>query len=107
MWKKELSTYHIIRKIMKLTTQHTNWRSHLLITNLQNHLHKTIPNPPNDPMLVNDWISILGTIGKTAKKNAYGIIIKQTTTNYKKAISKYRNTLNLQPKRIHSNFQKY
>jgi hypothetical protein len=44
---------------------------------------------------------MLGTIGKTAKKNAHDIIAKQTATNYKKAISKYRNTLNLQPKRIH------
>jgi transcription initiation factor TFIIIB Brf1 subunit/transcription initiation factor TFIIB len=44
---------------------------------------------------------MLGTIGKTAKKNAHDIIAKQTATNYKKAISKYRNTLNLQPKIIH------
>jgi hypothetical protein len=52
-------------------------------------------------MLINDWIKTLGTIGKTTKKNARDIITKQTTINCKKAISKYRNTLNLQPKRIH------
>jgi hypothetical protein len=52
-------------------------------------------------MLINDWIKTLGTIGKTAKKNARDIITKQTTINYKEAIFKYRNTLNLQPKRIH------
>ena len=33
-WKKELSTYHIIRKTIKITTQNTNWRTHPLITNL-------------------------------------------------------------------------
>jgi hypothetical protein len=101
LWKKELSTYHIIRKTIKITNQDTNWRTHPLITNLQNHPHTTIPNPPNDPLLINEWISILGTIGKKAKKNARDIITKQTTNNCKKAISKYRNTLNLQPKRIH------
>jgi hypothetical protein len=101
LWKKELSTYHIIRKTIKLTTQDINWRTHLLITNLQNHPHMAIPNPPNDPLLINEWIKILATIGKKAKKNAQDIITKQTTINYKKAISKYRNTLNLQPKRIH------
>jgi hypothetical protein len=43
----------------------------------------------------------LETIGKTAKKNTRDIITKQTTINCKKAISKYINILNLQPKRIH------
>jgi hypothetical protein len=60
-----------------------------------------IPNPPNDPLLVNEWINTLGNIGKIAKKNARDIITKQTSINYKKEISKYRNILNLQPKRIH------
>jgi hypothetical protein len=100
-WKKELATYHTIRKAIKLTTQNTNWRTHLLITNLQNHPHTTIPNPPSNPTLINEWIQNLGTIGKTAKKNARDIITKQTSNNCKKAIAKYRNTLNLQPKRIH------
>jgi exonuclease III len=49
LWKKELATYHIIRKTIKLTTQNTNWGSHPLITNLQNHPHTTIHNPPNNP----------------------------------------------------------
>jgi hypothetical protein len=101
LWKKELSTYHIIRKTIKITTQNTNWRTHPLISNLQNHPHKTIPNPPNNPTLINEWIKTLGNIGKIAKKNARDIITKKTTINCKKAISKYRNTLNLQPKRIH------
>jgi hypothetical protein len=100
-WKKELSTYHTIRKAIKTITQNTNWRNHPAITNLQNHHLAEIPNPPNDPILINDWIKTLGTIGKTAKKNARDIITKQTSINCKKAISKYRNTLNLQPKRIH------
>jgi hypothetical protein len=100
-WKKELSTYHIIRKAIKSITQETNWRTHPILTNLQNHQLPEIPNPPNDPLLVNEWIKILGTIGKTAKKNARNIITKQTSINCKKVISKYRNTLNLQPKRIH------
>jgi hypothetical protein len=100
-WKNELSTYHIIRKTIKFTTEDTNWRTHPILTNLQNHQHAKIPNPPNDPLLTNEWIKTLGTIGKTAKKTARDIITKQTTINCKKAISKYRNILNLQPKRIH------
>ena len=101
LWKKELSIYHIIRKTIKLTTQDTNQRSHPLIINIQNHPHATIPNLPNDPMLINEWIKTLGIIGKIAKKNAHDTITKQTTTSCKKTISKYRNTLNLQPKRIY------
>jgi hypothetical protein len=46
-------------------------------------------------------MKILGTIGKTTKKNASDIITKQTSIKCKKEISKYRNTLNLQPKRIY------
>jgi hypothetical protein len=101
LWKKNLSTYHIIRKTIKLTTQNTNWITHPLITNLHNHPHTNIPSPPNDPMIINEGIKTLGTIGKTTKKNARDIITKQTTINCKKEISKYKNTLNLQPKRIH------
>jgi hypothetical protein len=93
LWKKELSTYHITRKTIKLTIHDPNWRTHPLITNLQNHPYTTILHPPNDPTLINEWIK--------TKKNARDIITKQTTINYKKTISKYRNTLNLQPKRIH------
>jgi hypothetical protein len=34
-WEKELSTYHIIRKAIKLITQDHNWRTHTFITSLQ------------------------------------------------------------------------
>jgi hypothetical protein len=100
-WKKELSTYHTIRKAIKITTQDTNWRTHPIITNLRNHPYTTIPNPPYNPTLISEWIGTLGNIGKKAKKEAQDIIAKQTSIKCKKAISKYRNTLNLQPKRIH------
>jgi hypothetical protein len=76
-WKKELSTYHIIRKAIKIVTQNINWRTHNIITSLQNHQHTKIPNLPNDPLLVNGWLTELGTIGKTAKKNARDVITKQ------------------------------
>jgi hypothetical protein len=95
IWKKEISTYHIIRKAIKITTQDTNWQTHPLITRLQNHPHATIVDLPNDPALINEWIKTLGTIGKTTKKNASNILTKQTTINCKKAIAKYKNTLNL------------
>ena len=95
-WKKELSTYYTIRKAIKITTQDINWITHLIITNLQNHPHTIIPNLPNNPTLISEWITILGNIGKKTKWN---IITKQTIINYKKAISKYRNTLNLQQKK--------
>jgi hypothetical protein len=52
-------------------------------------------------MLIKDWIKTLGTIEKISKKNARDIITKQITINCKKEIPTYRNTLNLQPKRIH------
>jgi hypothetical protein len=67
LWKKELSTYHIIRKTIKITTQDTNWRTHPLISNIQNHPHTTIPSPPNDPTLISEWIKTLGILGKKLK----------------------------------------
>jgi hypothetical protein len=79
----------------------SNWRTHLLITHLQSRPHTQIPNPPIDTTLTNEWIKTLAEIGRKAKNNARDIITKQTTLNCKKAISKYRNTLNLQPKRVH------
>jgi hypothetical protein len=100
-WKKKLSTYHTIKKAIKIITQDTNWRTHIIIINLQNNQHTKIPNPPNDPTLIDKWIKELGTIDKTTKKNARDIIMKQTSMNCKKTILKYINTLNLQPKRIH------
>jgi hypothetical protein len=71
-WKKELSTYHIIRKAIKTITQDTNWITHPI---------SEIPNPPNDLLIINEWIKRLGTIGKTAKKNTCDIITKQTSIN--------------------------
>ena len=70
LWKKELSTYHIIRKTIKITNQDTNWKTHPQITNLQNYPHTSIPNPSDDQIHINKWIERLGTIGKKAKKNA-------------------------------------
>ena len=67
LWKRELSTYHTIRKAIKITIQDTNWRIYPHVTNLQNHLYIIIPNPPNDPSIINEWIKILGTIGKKPK----------------------------------------
>jgi hypothetical protein len=58
-WKKGLSTYHIIRKAIKIITQDTNSRIHTILSNLQNHQHAEIPNPPNDPLLTNEWIKTL------------------------------------------------
>jgi exonuclease III len=34
LWKKEISTYHTIRKTIKITTQNINWRTHPIVTNL-------------------------------------------------------------------------
>ena len=76
-WKKELSTYHIIIKAIKIITQNINWRTHNIITSLQNHQYTKIPNLSNNPLLVNGWLTELRTIGKTAKKNARDIITKQ------------------------------
>jgi hypothetical protein len=72
---RQLSS-HTIRKAIKVITQDTNRRIHIIIINLQNHQPTKIPNPPNDPTLIDEWIKELGTIGKTAKKNTCNIIMK-------------------------------
>jgi gluconate kinase len=99
--KKKYQHTTLSKKPSNLPPKTITGGTHPLVTNLQSHPHANISNPPNDPLLINDWIKILGTIGKTAKKNARDILTKQSTINCKKTISKYRNTLNLQPKRIH------
>jgi hypothetical protein len=62
---------------------------------------KNTPSPPSIGQCKNNWIKILSTKAKEAKIAAQKIIAKQTTTNCRKAILKYKNILDKMPKQIH------
>jgi hypothetical protein len=100
-WKKELAIYHSTRKAIHTIIHDQNQLNHPTIIDLQKY--NNIPIPRTDPLLKQEWITTLIEIGKIGKRNTRNINTKQTTINCKKAISKYRNILNLQPKQIHKN----
>lgn len=89
MGKKNLATYHLIRKAIYITKNIQDWYIHTIIEELQNkhvqilHLH--------DPNLAyEEWINEIAFIAKNANKKA-----KTTTTKYAKkcvikVMSKYR-----------------
>jgi hypothetical protein len=100
-WKKELAIYHSTKKAIHTTIHDPNWFNRSNIINLQKY--NNIPILPTNPSLKQEWITILSEIGKIAKINTRIISTKQTAINCKKAISKYINILNLQPKQIYKN----
>ena len=79
-WKLNLSTYHLIRKIIYILKKNPTWRTHPLITQgLITHTHTYIPPPPAPHLPYDDWIGTLATIGKDAKNTA-----RKITTDYTK-----------------------
>ena len=100
-WKLHLFTYHLIRKTIYIIKNNPTWRTHPLITQgLITHPHATIPPPPASHLPYNDWIGTLATIAKDAKNQACKITTDYTKTQIKKAISKYQQLYDKNPKRI-------
>ena len=99
-WKKHLSTYHLIRKTIYIVKTTPNWRSHPIIGELNTHTYTTIPLPPSQDQDHHGWIKRLADLAKTANADARKITTKFTQDCIKKAISKYRQLYEKNPKKI-------
>ena len=102
-WKSHLKTYHNIRKAIHVACQHSyaQLHNHPDIIALLSPLKINTPPFPTNCTEHRNWIETLAAIGKKAKIEAYKITTKQTMTNIKTAIKKYRILLNTKPKTIH------
>jgi hypothetical protein len=101
LWKTHLSTYHLIRKVIYITKNNPNWRTHPIITHeISNHTYTAIPPPPNPSLPHDSWIDALARLAKEAKHKARKITTDYTTNQVKKAISKYQQLYDKSPKTI-------
>ena len=108
-WKLNLATYHLIRKIIYIIKNNPNWRTHpIIIQEIPNHSHTTIPPPPDPNLEYESWIITLATIAKEAKNKARKITTDYTNKQIKKAISKYQQLYDKSPKKNkQKSFQKH
>ena len=98
--KKHLYTYHLIRKVIYLTKNSPNWQTYPIIDELKNHNHINIPPPPDQADNQQEWITTLANIAKTTNTQARKITTKYIQDCIKKAISKYRQLYEKNPKKI-------
>ena len=89
-WKKHLTTYHLIRKIIYLANHSINWQTHPIIETLMNHTHANIPPLPIQEIDQQEWLVTIAAIAKTANTQARTITTKFTRDCIRKAIAKYR-----------------
>ena len=106
-WRKYLATCHLIRKTIYITKNDPNWYTHPILNEIHNHHHVQIPNPPTTNTSLNEWINEISTIAKTAKKQARNIITKYTKECILKAISKYRQLYEKNPKKVNMKIFKH
>ena len=99
-WKKHLATYHLIRKTIYIAQHNPQWHTHPILNDIRNHHHVQIPHPPHIDTTPNDWIDELAAIAKTANKEARKITTKYTKECIRKAISKYRQLYEKNPKKV-------
>ena len=98
-WKKHLNTYHLIRKTIYLAKNNPQWQTHPIIETLKNHKHVNIPPLPNQEPLQQEWLINIATIAKITNSHARAITTKYTRECIKKAISKYRQLYEKNPKK--------
>ena len=89
-----------MRKAIYLIKNSPNWPPHSIIEELKNHTQVTIPPPPNQEPNQNEWIKIVAKIVKTANVHARKITTKHIQECVRKAISKYMQLYEKNPKKI-------
>ena len=77
------------------------WQTYPIIQQLKNHKHVNIPPLPNQELLQQEWLITIATIAKTTNTHARTIITNYTRDCVRKAISKYRQLYEKNPKQIH------
>jgi hypothetical protein len=98
--EKHLSTYHLIRKTIYITKNIQDWPTHPIIEELKTYTNVIIPPLPTEQQDQQEWIQSLVEIAKTAKTQARKITTKYTQSCIKKAILKYRQIYDKNPKKI-------
>ena len=98
-WKKQLETYHLIRKTIYIAKNNPQWQTHPILNEIRNHQHVQIPYPPTTNTPPNEWIDTIAAIAKTANKEARKITTKYTKNCILKAVSKYRQMYEKNPKK--------
>ena len=72
-----------------------------IVNDIATHRHAPIPQPPHNDTLVDEWITNIATIARTANKEAPKITTTYNRKCIKKAISKYMQLYDKSPKKIH------
>jgi hypothetical protein len=70
------------------------------LNEIRNHQNVQIPHPPTTTTFPNEWIDVIAAIAKTANKEARKITTKYTKDCILKAVSKYRQMYEKNPKKI-------
>jgi hypothetical protein len=76
------------------------WQTPPILNEICNHQHIQIPHPPIINTIPNEWIDVIVVIAKTANKKAKKITTKYTKVCILKAVSKYRQMYEKNPKKI-------
>ena len=99
-WKKHLATYHLIIKTIYIAKHNPQWQTHPILNEIHSHHHVQISHPPTIDTTPNEWIDEIADIAKTANREARKITTKYTKECIRKAISKYRQHYEKNPKKI-------
>jgi hypothetical protein len=99
-WKRHLNTYHLIRKVIYRAQHDPHWQTHPILNDIRNHQHINIPHPPPTTTPPDEWITAIAAIAKTANKKAMKITTKCTKDCILKAVSKYKQLYEKNPKKI-------
>jgi hypothetical protein len=98
-WQRCLQTYHLIRKTIYIVLHDPLWQTHPILNHIRNYPHAQIPHPPVTTAHPTDWIDAIATIAKNANKAARKITTKYTKDCILKAVSKYRQLYEKNPKK--------
>jgi hypothetical protein len=99
-WKRHLNTYYLIKKTIYIAQHDPLWQAHPILNDIRNHQHTNIPDPPVITTPPTEWIDAIATITKNANKEARKITTKYTKDCILKAVSKYRQMYEKNPKKI-------
>jgi hypothetical protein len=97
---KNTSTHTILsEKTIYIAKNNPHWQTHPILNEIRNHQHVQIPHPPSTTSSLNEWINVIAAIAKTANKEARKITTKYTKDCILKAVSKYRQMYEKNPKK--------
>ena len=99
-WTRYLNTYHLIGKTIYIAQHDPLWQTHPILNDLRNHRHANIPYIHVTTTPPTAWVDAIATIAKNTNKEARKITTKYTKDCILKAITKYRQMFEKNPKKI-------